>query len=70
MERSEHQSNGPLTAATCLPSAQVLFLSMMFRRYPEYMKTAMWCGLLLYFICLFCSSFATQVSFVHLITRW
>ncbi|TFK84966.1 MFS general substrate transporter [Polyporus arcularius HHB13444] len=40
---------------------EVLFLSMMFRRYPEYMKTAMWCGLLLYFICLFCSSFATQV---------
>ncbi len=41
---------------------------MMFRRYPEYMKTAMWCGLLLYFICLFCSSFATQVSIVHLCT--
>ncbi|KAI1798150.1 MFS general substrate transporter [Ganoderma leucocontextum] len=40
---------------------EVLFLSIMFRRYPEYMKTAMWCALVLYFACLFCSSFATQV---------
>ncbi|PIL27566.1 MFS general substrate transporter [Ganoderma sinense ZZ0214-1] len=40
---------------------EVLFLSIMFRRYPEYMKAAMWCALALYFTCLFCSSFATKV---------
>lgn len=33
----------------------------MFRRYPEYMRTAMWSSLALYFVCLFCSSFATEV---------
>ncbi|KAI0659207.1 MFS general substrate transporter [Cubamyces menziesii] len=40
---------------------EVLFLSVLFRRYPDYMRTAMWCALVLYFLCLLGSSFATKV---------
>ncbi|OJT01758.1 hypothetical protein TRAPUB_7814 [Trametes pubescens] len=40
---------------------EVLFLSIMFRKYPDYMRPAMWCGLVSYFLCLMGSSFATQV---------
>ncbi|TBU59311.1 MFS general substrate transporter [Dichomitus squalens] len=40
---------------------EVLLLTVFFRRYPEYMRPAMSLGLVLYFVCLFCSSFATQV---------
>ena len=43
------------------PTLQVLFLTVLFRRYPEYMRPAMCLGLVLYFVCLFCSSFATEV---------
>ncbi|KAI0635227.1 MFS general substrate transporter [Trametes polyzona] len=40
---------------------EVLFLSVLFRKYPDYMRPAMWCALVLYFVCLVGSSFATKV---------
>lgn len=39
-----------------------LILSLFFGRYPDYMKTSMWCGLVMCTGCLFLSSFATHVS--------
>ncbi|KAI0773965.1 MFS general substrate transporter [Fomes fomentarius] len=49
------------TIAIALQYTEALFISCMFGRYPDYMNCGMWGGLALYFISIFCSSFATQV---------
>ncbi|EIW52382.1 MFS general substrate transporter [Trametes versicolor FP-101664 SS1] len=49
------------TVALALQYGESIFLSFVYGRYPDFMRTGMWAGLLLYFISLFCSSFATEV---------
>ena len=45
---------------------QALILSVLLRRYPDFLRMGMWFGLLLYFASLFASSFATKVRSLHL----
>ncbi|KAI0330843.1 MFS general substrate transporter [Cubamyces sp. BRFM 1775] len=49
------------TVALAIQYGEVIFLSFFFGRYPDFLRTGMWLGLVLYFAALFCSSFATQV---------
>ncbi|KAI0700119.1 MFS general substrate transporter [Cerioporus squamosus] len=49
------------TVALALQYGEVVFLSFILGKYPDYLRSAMWFGLALYFVSLFCSSFATQV---------
>ncbi|TBU44775.1 MFS general substrate transporter [Dichomitus squalens] len=49
------------TIAIALQYTEALLISCAFGRYPDYMGYAMWFGLALYFLSIFCSSFANQV---------
>ncbi|RPD61848.1 MFS general substrate transporter [Lentinus tigrinus ALCF2SS1-7] len=49
------------TIAMALQYAEALALTCFFGRYPDYLNAGMWIGLVLYFLSIFCSSFATQV---------
>ncbi|KAI0694845.1 MFS general substrate transporter [Earliella scabrosa] len=49
------------TVALALQYGEALILSILLRRYPDYLQASMWFGLVLYFVSLFASSFATQV---------
>ncbi|RPD73239.1 MFS general substrate transporter [Lentinus tigrinus ALCF2SS1-7] len=49
------------TIALAFQYGEVFFLSFLLARYPEYLRPGMWFGLVLYFVSLFCSSFATKV---------
>ncbi|KAI8986278.1 MFS general substrate transporter [Trametes punicea] len=49
------------TVSLAIQYGEVIFLSFMFGRYPDFLRIGMWSGLLLYFVALFCSSFATEV---------
>ncbi|KAI0351391.1 MFS general substrate transporter [Trametes cingulata] len=49
------------TVALAIQYGEVIFLSFIFGRYPDFMRMGMWLGLLLYFVSLFLSSFATEV---------
>ncbi|KAI0824623.1 MFS general substrate transporter [Trametes gibbosa] len=49
------------TVSIALQYCEALTFCLTLDRYPEYMKVGMWGGLALYFISIFCCSFATQV---------
>ncbi|KAI0676946.1 MFS general substrate transporter [Trametes maxima] len=49
------------TIAIALQYCEILVFCLAFDRYPDYLKVGMWGGLALYFLSIFCSSFATQV---------
>ncbi|KAI0671132.1 MFS general substrate transporter [Trametes maxima] len=49
------------TVALAIQYGEVLFLSFLFGRYPEFMRVGMWAGLALYFTSLFCSSFVSKI---------
>ncbi|KAI0332503.1 MFS general substrate transporter [Cubamyces sp. BRFM 1775] len=49
------------TVAIALQYCEALIFFLTFGRYPEYLKLGMWGGLALYFLSIFCASFATQV---------
>ncbi|KAI9001276.1 MFS general substrate transporter [Trametes punicea] len=49
------------TIAIALQYCEVLVLYLTFDRYPEYLRVGMWGGLALYFLSIFCASFATEV---------
>ncbi|KAL7280779.1 hypothetical protein ACG7TL_005723 [Trametes sanguinea] len=49
------------TVALSIQYGEVIFLSFFFGRYPDYLRTGMWLGLVLYFASLFFSSFAIEV---------
>ncbi|KAJ2985860.1 hypothetical protein NUW54_g10004 [Trametes sanguinea] len=49
------------TVSLAIQYGEVIFLSFVFGRYPDFLRIGMWAGLTLYFAALFCSSFATEV---------
>ncbi|KAH9932744.1 MFS general substrate transporter [Epithele typhae] len=49
------------TISLAIQYGETVALSLIFSRYPDYLKHSMWFGLALYFASLFASSFATQV---------
>ncbi|KAI0370193.1 MFS general substrate transporter [Pilatotrama ljubarskyi] len=49
------------TIAIALQYCESLLFCLTFDRYPEYLKIGMWGGLALYFLSIFCCSFATEI---------
>ncbi|KAI9067649.1 MFS general substrate transporter [Trametes sanguinea] len=49
------------TIAIALQYCEALIFCLTFDRYPEYLKWGMWGGLALYFLSIFCASFATSI---------
>ncbi len=44
---------------------QTFFLFFVLQRYPDYIRMSLWCGLVVNFLSLFASSFATKVRRHH-----
>ncbi|EJF56351.1 MFS general substrate transporter [Dichomitus squalens LYAD-421 SS1] len=49
------------TVCLAIEYGEIFFLYFLLRKYPDYVRLSMWCGLAIYSVSLFTSSFATRV---------